>query len=386
MDAFFAAAELTRHPEWRGRPLIIGARPGERGVVSTCSYEARAFGVRSAMSSAMAYRLCPQGIFIPGDLPFYHQLSAQVFAIFADFSPIVEAVSVDEAFIDITGVEHRYGGAKALAGRLQGRIRDELKLSCSIGIAKNRLLAKIGSELRKPGGISVLPVDDAAVAAFLAPRPIGILWGVGEKTRALLAPYGITTCGDIQRIAVCELAALIGANAAAALRELAFGRSSDEVSAEPAAEKSVSAETTFPQDVSSREQVLASLLELVRETGTRFRSERRWAETVRIKLRLSDFSTQTRQLSLPQPTRDEPALVAAAKALFARLWPVGMTREVRLVGFALANFCATDSPEGPRLIADETDLRRQKAERLSDALDSLRRRGYRLGLPSDGGI
>ena len=246
MDAFFASVELLHHPEWRGKPVIVGSGPHERGVVSTCSYEARKFGVHSAMPSRTAYERCPHAIFTPPNMALYQKVSDQAFEVFSHYTPYVEGVSVDEAFLDITGSIHLYGSVKALGEALRDEIRKSCGVTCSVGIARNRLLAKIGSELNKPDGLTMMPFDPKEIAQFLAPRPLGILWGIGKKTEALLKPYGLITCGDLQRTPVGQLERILGSRAAAeSLRAYAFGEASDVVNYEPENEKSVSREHTF---------------------------------------------------------------------------------------------------------------------------------------------
>ena len=379
IDAFFASAELTRHPEWRGKPVIVGSGPHERGVVSTCSYEARKFGVRSAMPSRTAYQRCPHAIFTPPDMAFYHALSDKAFEVFSHYSPYVEAVSCDEAFLDITGTVHLHGTAERLGEALRAEVRAVCGVTCSVGIAPNRLLAKIGSEQRKPDGLTLMPFDPGAIAAFLAPKPIGVLWGVGKKTVEALRPYGIVTCRDIQRLGVAQLAAIVGWAAAESLCDDAFGRSSDRVARDEEAEKTVSREHTFDEDIDDREAVRSRLLELVGEVGHRFRRETRWARTARLKFRDADFNTFTRQLPFEHPACDDFAFRTAALALFDRAWPDdGKPRTVRLIGFGVANFQATPEDGEPTLFADPADAAREKRERLSQALDRLRERGISL--------
>lgn len=375
MDAFFASVELLTHPEWRGKPLIVGSGPHERGVVSTCSYEARKFGVHSAMPSRTAYQLCPQAIFTPPDMVRYSEVSDQVFEIFSHYTPYVEAVSVDEAFLDITGSIARYGTAQKLGEALRTEVRERAGVTCSVGIAPNRLLAKIGSEQHKPDGLTLMPTEPEAIAAFLAPRPISILWGVGQKTEDALKPYGIRTCGDIQRASRDALVSLRGENAADQLKDYAFGISDDTVYWEPGEEKSVSREYTFDEDEADRNQVREKLLELVSSVGRRFRRAERWARTARLKLRDKDFNTVTRQIPFVHPARDDIAFRQAAAELFDREWPASKKQTVRLIGFGVTNF--QDSPEDdvPDLFGNPDDEKRKKRERLSEALDALRDRG-----------
>ena len=372
MDAFFASVELLHHPEWRGKPVIVGSGPHERGVVSTCSYEARKFGVHSAMPSRTAYERCPHAIFVRPNMHLYQEVSDKVFEIFGHYTPFVEGVSIDEAFLDISGTIHLYGSARALGEALRREIRETCGVTCSVGIAPNRLLAKIGSELNKPDGLTLMPFEPDEIASFLAPRPLGILWGIGKKTAAALRPYGLNTCGDLQRTPAARLEKILGSRSAAeSLKDQALGRASDVVNYEPADEKSVSREHTFDEDTSDREEIRAKLLELVEEVGHRFRAVPRWARTARIKLRDAGFNTITRQAAFDLPARDDITFREKALALFDRE-PI---TSVRLVGFGVTNFQDTPDDLGPTLFPTPEDGRRQKRERLSAALDALRDRG-----------
>ena len=372
MDAFFASVELLHHPEWRGKPVIVGSGPHERGVVSTCSYEARKFGVHSAMPSRTAYERCPHAIFVRPNIHLYQEVSDKVFEIFGHYTPFVEGVSIDEAFLDISGTIHLYGSARALGEALRREIRETCGVTCSVGIAPNRLLAKIGSELNKPDGLTLMPFEPDEIARFLAPRPLGILWGIGKKTAAALRPYGLNTCGDLQRTPAALLEKILGSRSAAeSLKDQALGRASDVVNYEPADEKSVSREHTFDEDTSDRGEIRAKLLELVEEVGHRFRAVPRWARTARIKLRDGDFNTITRQAAFDLPARDDITFREKALALFDRE-PI---TSVRLVGFGVTNFQDTPDDLGPTLFPTPEDGRRQKRERLSAALDALRDRG-----------
>jgi len=382
MDAFFASVELLAHPEWRGRPLVVGAGPHERGVVSTCSYEARKFGVRSAMPSRTAYQLCPQAVFVHPNMALYEEVSEKAFKVFGHYTPYVEAVSVDEAFLDITGSVHLHGSAKGLAESLRAEVRRVCGVTCSVGVAPNRLLAKIGSEQNKPDGLTMMPFDPDEIAEFLAPLPASTLWGVGKKTLELLAPYGLKTCRDIQRTDVRQLELILGsASGAETLRNHAFGISDDHVQWEQEEEKSVSREHTFGEDENTRAAVRAKLLELVGEVGRRFRHERRWAKTARLKLRDAAFQTITRQTSFDRPARDDIAFRKKALALFDEAWPTdeptrSRSKAVRLVGFGVSNIVhSPDEDAAPSLFADPDDAARERRERLSDALDELRDRG-----------
>jgi nucleotidyltransferase/DNA polymerase involved in DNA repair len=375
MDAFFAAVEQLDHPELRGKPVIVGAGPHERGVVSTCSYEARRFGVRSAIPSRTAYAKCPHAVFVRPRLARYRELSDRIFSIFNDFTPYVEPVSIDEAFLDITGSVHLYGSPRKLAQELRRAVHERCGVTCSVGVARNRLLAKIGSEENKPDGLAVMPDDPGEIAAFLSRKPVETIWGIGAKTAQLLRPYGITTCGDLQRVDPEQLAALLGsADAARSLRNHAFGISSDEVRYVPEPEKSVSREYTFDEDESDREKIRARLLELVGEVGRRFRREKRWAKTAKLKLRNAAFETVTRQAPFDAPVRDDISMLRKAVELFER----EKTESVRLIGFGLSDIVETPEDHSFELFADPADELRQRREKLSDALDKLRERGLSI--------
>ncbi len=376
MDAFFASVEQSRHPEWRGRPVIVGAGPHERGVVSTCSYEARRFGVRSAMPSRTAWQLCPGAVFVPPHTNLYKEVSDAAFEAFGRFTPFVEGVSIDEAFLDITGSIHLHGSARALGEALRREVKRACGTTCSVGIAPNRLLAKIGSEENKPDGLTVMPFDPDEAAAFLARKPVGVLWGVGKRTIEALKPYGIVTCGDVQRLDAAQLESILGsASAAASLKAYAAGISDDRVYWEGEDEKSVSREYTFDEDASDREMVRQTYLALVEEVGRRFRRKERWARTARLKLRDSAFRTITRQQPFQRPSRDDMALREAALALFDAAWPKGRAYVVRLVGFGVSNIQATPDDGAPTLFEEPGDAIREKRERLSAALDALHEKG-----------
>lgn len=378
MDAFFASVELLAHPEWRGKPLIVGSGPHERGVVSTCSYEARKFGVHSAMPSRRAYELCPRAVFVRPDMEAYEAVSEKAFEVFSHYTPYVEGVSIDEAFLEITGSLHLYGGsgdgvrerALSLGNALRSEIRRVCGVTCSVGIAPNRLLAKIGSECNKPDGLTLMPFDPDEIAKFLRDKPIGTLWGVGKKTIAALKPFGIVTCGDLQRLGRGNR--LVSDE----IIDMSLGISDDRVYWEGESEKSVSREHTFSEDAADRKTVREKLLELVVEVGQRFRRETRWARTARLKLRDSDFDTLTRQMPFERPARDDIAFREAALGLFGRVWPESTRHKpVRLIGFGVTNIQDDPGDEAPLLFADPLEETRKKRERLSAALDILREKG-----------
>jgi DNA polymerase-4 len=371
MDAFFASVEQRDHPEWRGKPVIVGSGPHERGVVSTCSYEARKYGVHSAMPSRTAYAKCPNGIFVKPRMSVYSEVSEKVFEVLDKFSPIVEAVSIDEAFLDITGTVHLFGGLQELGEKLRAEVRKETRLACSIGIASNRLLSKIGSEYAKPDGLRIMPFKEDEIREWLAPKPANILWGVGKKTAEILSQNGFKTCGDIQSADDRFLMRILGEASAISIKAHAFGIDNTTLDANSEKEKSVSREYTFSEDESNRESARKILISLVSEVGRRFRSEPRRARTAKIKLRSSDFTTITRQSSFHLPACDDITFRLAALELFDKEWPVGTKKEIRLIGFGVTNFTSIEEREEPSLFPSELAVSMEKRERLSSVLDKL---------------
>ena len=368
MDAFFAAVEQRDRPELRGKPVVVGAPPDQRGVVSTCSYEARVFGVRSAMPSREAFQRCPQAIFLPPDMPRYAAVSRQVFAIFERFTPLVEPVSVDEAFLDVTGSRRLFGEPEAIGINIRAAIQSELGLTASVGVANNKFLAKLASESNKPDGLTIVPRDRTAQLAFLAPLPVGRLWGVGKVTRELLEQHGLATVGDLQRASEATLIPIIGRNSAAHLLRLAYGEDDREIETE-SEEKSISREYTFPVDCRDADRMRAILRDLVDDVGRRLRESGKYASVGRLKLRWADFQTLTRQRSFALPVCDDFTLRRMALELFEaepRIQPV------RLIGFGVSNF-TTERMEQLSLFDDPAD-HRVRDEKLCRTVDKLRQK------------
>lgn len=388
MDAFFASVEQRDHPEWRGKPIIVGAGPHERGVVSTCSYEARRFGVHSAMPSRTAFQRCPQGIFVKPRPHAYAETSARAFEVFGRYTPFVEGVSIDEAFLDITGSTHLFGGRMPLAEKLRSEVKAACGVTCSVGLGPNRLLAKIASEQRKPDGLFEMPFDPDGIRDFLAPKPVGVLWGVGRRTNEILARYGFKTCGDLQRADPEFLTRVLGAAAAESIRAHAFGIANDTVYSEGVSEKSVSREHTFLEDEQDRDTVRRTLLRLVEEVGRRFRTEERWSRTARLKLRDATFNTHTRQAHFEFAARDDMTFRHKALELFDAEWPENTampsgrcnpatTRSIRLIGFGVTDIVyAPEDPEPTLFGPDPYVAKRLKRERLSAALDAIHNRRH----------
>jgi DNA polymerase-4 len=361
LDAFFVAVERLDNPALIGVPVIVGGRAEARGVVSSASYEARAFGVRSAMPTAQALRLCPQAILVGGNRRRYVEMSGKVMALLGEYTPLLEPISIDEAFLDISGTEAHYGPPAVLAQTLRDRIAAELGLSASLGAAANKLVAKIASDLRKPHGITVVPPGQEA--AFLAPLPIRRLWGVGEVTGRELARLGIQTIGDLARFSPEELRGRFGAHGEGLWRA-ATGIDDSPVTPEHEA-KSLSREETFAQDVRDPILLRRELLRLSDAVAGRLRRHTLQARTVALKLRYPDFTTLTRQTTLPDPTDAGPVIYAQALALFDAAWD---RRPVRLIGVAAANLS-----QGARQLRlfEQEDARQSH---LEVALDRIRAR------------
>jgi nucleotidyltransferase/DNA polymerase involved in DNA repair len=373
MDAFYAAIEQLDHPEWRGQPVIVGAPPHQRGVVSTCSYEARVFGVRSAMPSRTAGKLCPHGIFTPPRMDRYVEVSRRLMALFEEMTPLVEPLSLDEAFLDVSGAPRAWGGATAIAETLRRRIRERLRLTGSVGVALNKFLAKVASDLHKPDGLTVVPETRPEILAFLAPLPVGKLWGVGKVSAQRLEQAGLRTIGDLQRTPPARLQALLGPGFAAHVRELAEGRDDRPVITDWD-EKSISNENTFPEDVADRAEVWQMLLELTENVGARLRRQHKEARTAQIKLRFKDFRTLTRQTTFARPQSSDRALLNAARLLFER---EPLPQPVRLIGFGVSNLVPAGTPAGeeqPTLFAEPVEPRPASDQRLDTAVDRLRDR------------
>ncbi len=312
MDAFYVSVEVRDRPELAGQPVIVGGLSG-RSVVLSASYEARAFGVRSAMPMSRARRLCPQATVIPPRHRLYGAVSKEVMAIFRSVTPLVQPLSLDEAFLDVSGAIRRLGSPARIGQLIRQQVAEQQQITCSVGVAVNKFLAKLGSVRCKPDGMLVIPAD--GVLEFLDPLPVSALWGVGAKTGQALARLGLRTVGDIARTPVSALGAGLGEAAAAHLHGLAWGRDDRDVEA-AAAEKSVGAEETFDVDQSDPEVIRRELLRLSRRTASALRSSGYAARTVVVKLRKADFKTITRSRTLPEATNETQRIYATACSLY----------------------------------------------------------------------
>jgi DNA polymerase-4 len=359
MDAFFASVEIRRRPELRGLPVIVGW-DGPRGVVTSASYEARRFGVRSAMPGVQARRLCPQATFVPADMAEYAAASRSVMRIFAEVTPLVEQLSVDEAFLDVAGARRIFGRPTEIAQHIRDRVRQELQLTCSVGVAATKFMAKLASTRSKPDGLLVVPIEEAL--DFLHPLSIGALWGVGERTADTLRRLGLRTVGDVARAPITMLRKAVGEASAAHLHELAWGRDPRSVSTERA-EKSTGAETTFDVDVRDPDEVRRTLLALSTRVGARLRQSGQAGRTVAIKVRTADFRTVSRSRTLPVATDVAHDIFDTAWQLYQVLNP---RDPIRLIGVRVEGLGAgEDLPH--QLSLGEREHGWRDAERAADA-------------------
>ena len=335
MDAFFASVEQARRPELRGRPVIVGGRRERRSVVSAASYEARAFGVRSAMPVAQAERLCPQAVFLPGDMREYVAVHHRLVELYGRFTDRVEVISIDEAFLDVAGSRRLFGPPRAIARRLQELVYEAEGITCSAGIGPNKLLAKLATSLHKPAGIGVLEAAD--VGGRLRDLAVDDLAGVGPVAGRRLRDLGLSTIGMLQDVPLTFLAAAFGSSAWA-LKQSAFGRSSSAVRSTPRAPRSLGHETTFAQDSDDPQLLHATLLKLTDRLMARLRREGFAARTVAVKVRDHAFLTAERRRTLTRPTSSTRLTFAVATGLFDEFDLRG--RRVRLVGVNVSNLCS----------------------------------------------
>jgi DNA polymerase-4 len=327
MDAFYASVEVRDRPELAGKPVIVGAT-ASRGVVLSATYEARAYGVRSAMPVTRARRLCPQAVFVAPRHAVYAAVSREIMALFREVTPAVEPLSLDEAFLDVGGAIRRLGPPAGIAAQIRASVRGQHGLTCSVGVAPSKFIAKLASTISKPDGLCVVPPGE--VLAFLHPLPAAALWGVGERTGEVLARYGLRTVGDIARTPVATLQRELGTAAGAHLAALAWGRDERPVVA-GASDKSIGAEETFPADVDDPVVIRRELLRLSERTARGLRAGGMVARTVVVKLRLASFKTITRSKTLPEPTDVARKIYRTACALYAASGLDPRTR-LRLVG------------------------------------------------------
>ena len=365
MDAFYASVEELDDPELVGKPVVVGGTPDGRGVVAAANYAAREYGIHSAMPAAQARRLCTHALFIKPRMDRYVEVSQAIRAVFARYTPLVEPLSLDEAFLDVTSSSRLFGDAESIAVRVKGEIRDELGLVASVGVAPNKFLAKLASDLDKPDGLVVVPVD--AIEAFLDPLPVSRLWGVGKVSSRSLAEMGVATIGDLRRLPEALLGRRFG-NSAAHFARLARGIDDRPVVPDRDA-KSISHETTFATDIGDGEVLKSWLLQLTEQVATRLRRQEVRAKTVFIKVRYADFRTVTRSESLEAPSSVTRELyLAAARLLQAQLARAG--QPVRLLGMGASGITTENLEQGQ--LFDSED--REQQRRIDSVVDALKTR------------
>ncbi len=360
MDAFFASVEIRRAPDLRGRPVVVGGT-GPRGVVSSASYEARRYGVRSAMPSMRARALCPGAVFLPPDFAAYSAASRAVMQIFRDVTPLVEPLSLDEAFLDVSGARRLLGRPATIAAAVRERVADEQRLTCSVGVGPTKFVAKLGSTRAKPDGLVVVPA--ALVLDYLHPLPVDALWGVGERAAQALHRLGLRTVGDLAAAPPGMLRAALGEAAATHLHELAHGRDPRAVVPDQV-EKSVGAETTFDVDVTDPAVIRRALLGLSEKVAVRLRAGGHVGRTVSLKVRVTDFRTVHRSRTLASATDVAREIFSTAWSLWDVLRP---GEPIRLVGVRVENLAAAASAaRQPTLGEPERGWR--EAESAADAV------------------
>ncbi len=333
MDAFYASVEQRDDSSLMGKPVVVGGSAEGRGVVAASSYEARKFGIHSAMSAYRAKQLCPQAIFIRPRIDYYASVSSQLRQIFEEFTPIVEPLSLDEAFLDVTHSQRLLGSAEQIGRNIKALVSERLSLTASVGVAPNKFVAKIASDLNKPNGFVVVPPDQ--VQAFLDPLPVGRIWGVGKITAQLFQRFAISTIGQLRALSRDTLNELFGTSGEHYWR-LSHGIDNRPVVPDREA-KSISNETTFAEDIRELDDLKAWLVTLVEQVSRRLRQHNRKGKTIELKIRFSDFKSLTRSLTLTSPTNITNELLAAGLELLCNRLPKSHL-PIRLIGFGISNF------------------------------------------------
>jgi DNA polymerase-4 len=363
LDAFFASCEQLEHSEYRGLPVVVGARPGHRGVVAAASYEARRFGIHSAMPISEAFRRCPDAVFLRPDMQKYKRYSQQVFQILATMTPVVEGASIDEAYLDVSGLGRLSGTPETIGREIKQRILSETGLTASVGIGPNRLIAKLGSEYRKPDGLTVIAPEQ--VLDFLAPMPVSNLRGLGQQTRKIFKRLGISTVAQLRAMPLPELAQHLGTRAAASFHRQAFGIASDQI-LPGQRRKSISKETTFAADIRDTTLLHDTLRRLASDVARTTRREGLSGSVVTLKIRFEGFETCTRQYKRTTPTNDEREMLKTAWRLFldGRL----PDKPVRLIGIGISGW--DDSQPAQADLFDQPE-QQEVNQRLLKTIDAV---------------
>ncbi len=367
MDAFFASVEELDRPELRGKPIIVGGAAEARGVVAAANYVARQLGVHSAMPMAHALRLCPQAIRMPVRMSRYIEISQQIRAIFSRYTPIIEPLSLDEAFLDVHGSERLYGTAEQIARRIKQEIKTELGLTASVGLAANKFVAKIASDFDKPDGFVMIPAEETQF--FLDPLPVSRLWGVGKATKKIFDHLGVQTIAQVRLLPEAVMRDHFG-QSGLQLWQLAQGRDNRRVIPEHQA-KSISHETTFARDICEPQALRACLMELTEQVAGRLRHAGLLGRTVQLKLRFADFKSITRSVTLDKPSHTTEVLWQAASKLFEQCT---LSQAVRLLGMGMSNLQheTEQAPEQTELFATiaTTDPRQAELDKLADKINN----------------
>ncbi|ACY98482.1 MULTISPECIES: DNA polymerase IV [Thermomonospora] len=373
MDAFYVSVELRERPQLRGRPVIVGGTGG-RGVVASASYEARAFGVHSAMPMARARRLCPQAVVLPPRHEVYARVSAEIMEIFRAVTPLVEPLALDEAFLDVSGARRLLGRPAEIGRRIRAQVAAQQGITCSVGVAATKFVAKLASTRCKPDGLLVVPTEQ--VVEFLHPLPVAVLWGVGERTEQRLRRLGLRTVGDLARYPVAALRRELGDALGEHLHELAWGRDRRPVTPH-SPDKSIGAEETFERDIADPELIRRELLRLSERVGARLRAAGLAGRTIGVKLRTDRFRTLTRARTLDEPTDLSRVIYLTSCELYEAAGLRGVP--LRLVGVRVENL--TPPGRTPRQLAlDEAENSWREAERAVDQV--VRRFGKGMVRPA----
>ncbi|HHH43891.1 MAG TPA: DNA polymerase IV [Gammaproteobacteria bacterium] len=377
LDAFFASCEQQEQPAYRGRPVIVGALPGHRGVVAAASYEARRFGVHSAMPISEASRRCPDAVFLRPDMAKYREMSQRVFRVLESITPVLEAASIDEAYLDVSGLEKLLGAPATIGREIKRRILAATGLTASVGIGPNRLIAKLGSEHNKPDGLAVIPPDQGL--DFLAPMPVSNLRGLGRQTQKIFNRLKIRTVAQLRAVPLQQLEKHLGTRAALSFHRQAFGLASDRV-CPGRARKSISKETTFASDVRDRAVLQRTLLRLCADVAATARREKLSGSVVTLKIRFEGFETRTRRHKRSTPTHDERDILETAWRLFlnGRL----PDKPVRLIGVGISDWAAQETAQADLFAPAEARRNPQRVLQTIDAVSEKFGKGMlQVGIP-----